>query len=239
MKSADAFRSTTSSLSVEDVTLTYPDGGGRLTALDGVSLMVPGGTMTAVLGPSGSGKSSLLAVAATLVTPDRGRVVIDGVDTGALSRAEQAALRRRRLGLVFQQPNLLASLTAVEQLELMAHVDGRRASRQVRERARELLAAVGLAGEAGRRPHQLSGGQRQRVGIARALMNSPAVLLVDEPTSALDHERGGAVLDLLADLTRERGTATVLVTHDRSRLSVADRVVELSDGKVTAPPLGG
>ncbi|MEV0124743.1 ABC transporter ATP-binding protein [Streptomyces sp. NPDC050703] len=217
-------------LIVEDVTLTYPDGGGRLTALDGVSLDVPGGTMTAVLGPSGSGKSSLLAVAATLVTPDRGRVLLDGVDTGALSRAEQAALRRRSLGLVFQQPNLLASLTALEQLELMAHVDGRRPSRQVRERARELLAAVGLAAEAGRRPHQLSGGQRQRVGIARALMNAPAVLLVDEPTSALDHERGGAVLDLLSGLTREWGTATVLVTHDRARLSVADRVVGMVDG---------
>ncbi|AYA15959.1 ABC transporter ATP-binding protein [Streptomyces alfalfae] len=230
--------SAASSLVVEDVTLTYPDGGGRLTALDGVSLEVPGGTMTAVLGPSGSGKSSLLAVAATLVTPDRGRVVLDGVDTGTLSRAEQAALRRRRLGIVFQQPNLLASLTALEQLELMAHVDGRRPSRQVRERARELLAAVGLAGEAGRRPHQMSGGQRQRVGIARALMNAPAVLLVDEPTSALDHERGGAVLELLSRLTRERGTATVLVTHDRARLSVADRVVEMADGCLSSPCRG-
>ncbi|MFF8641058.1 ABC transporter ATP-binding protein [Streptomyces sp. NPDC015345] len=226
-----------SSLLLEDVTLTYPDGAGRLTALDGVGLDVPGGTLTAVVGPSGSGKSSLLAVAATLVTPDRGRVVVDGVETAALSRAEKAELRRRRLGIVFQQPNLLASLTASEQLELMAHVDGRRrrgAAGRVRERARELLAAVGLAGEAGRRPHQLSGGQRQRVGIARALMNGPAVLLVDEPTSALDHERGAAVLELLARLTRERGTATVLVTHDRAGLAVADRVVGMVDGRLGA-----
>ncbi|MFE0176914.1 ABC transporter ATP-binding protein [Streptomyces sp. NPDC059002] len=229
-----------SSLVVEEVTLTYPDGDGRLTALDGVGLDVPAGTMTAVVGPSGSGKSSLLAVAATLVTPDRGRVVVDGVDTGALSRAEKAELRRRRMGIVFQQPNLLPSLTAVEQLELMARVDtgrgqgrGRlRGGREVRERARELLSAVGLSGEAGRRPHQLSGGQRQRVGIARALMNGPAVLLVDEPTSALDHERGAVVMDLLASLTRERGTATVLVTHDRARLGVADRVVGMVDGRL-------
>ncbi|MFI2614960.1 ABC transporter ATP-binding protein [Streptomyces sp. NPDC018584] len=233
-------RSLSSSLLLEDVTLTYPDGAGRLTALDGVGLDVPGGTLTAVVGPSGSGKSSLLAVAATLVTPDRGRVVVDGVETAALSRAEKAELRRRRVGIVFQQPNLLASLTASEQLELMAHVDGGRRRRgaagrvRVRERARELLAAVGLAGEADRRPHQLSGGQRQRVGIARALMNGPAVLLVDEPTSALDHERGAAVLELLAGLTRERGTATVLVTHDRAGLVVADRVVGMVDGRLGA-----
>ncbi|MFE0105864.1 ABC transporter ATP-binding protein [Streptomyces sp. NPDC059009] len=222
------------SLTLEDITLTYPDGDSRLTALDAVSLDVPAGTLTAVVGPSGSGKSSLLAVAATLVTPDQGRVCVDGTETGALSRSERAELRRRRMGIVFQQPNLLGSLTAVEQLQLMAHLDGRR-PREVRSRARELLAAVGLADQAHRRPHQLSGGQRQRIGIARALMNEPAVLLVDEPTSALDHERGAAVMDLLARLTRERETATVLVTHDRARLAVADRVVELVDGRVGAP----
>ncbi|MGW7073125.1 ABC transporter ATP-binding protein [Streptomyces sp. NPDC054855] len=220
------------SLFLEDITLTYPDGEGRLTALDGVGLDVPAGTLTAVVGPSGSGKSSLLAVAATLVTPDRGRVVVDGTATGSLSAAERAELRRRRMGIVFQQPNLLASLTALEQVELMARLDGHGRSREVRERARELLDTVGLGDLAHRRPHQLSGGQRQRVGIARALMNAPAVLLVDEPTSALDHERGAAVLDLLGRLTREWRTATILVTHDRARLTVADRVVELVDGRV-------
>lgn len=220
------------SLSLEDITLTYADGEGRLTALDGVGLDVPAGTLTAVVGPSGSGKSSLLAVAATLVTPDQGRVVVGGTETGSLSAAERAELRRRRMGIVFQQPNLLASLTALEQVELMARLDGRGRTGEVRERAGELLDTVGLSGLAHRRPHQLSGGQRQRVGIARALMNEPAVLLVDEPTSALDHERGAAVLDLLGRLTREWGTATVLVTHDRARLSVADRVVELVDGRM-------
>ncbi|MEV2250793.1 ABC transporter ATP-binding protein [Streptomyces sp. NPDC050147] len=227
------------SLSLEDITLTYPDGEGRLTALDGVGLDVPAGTLTAVVGPSGSGKSSMLAVAATLVRPDRGRVVVGGTETGALSAAERARLRRRRMGIVFQQPNLLASLTAREQVELMARLDGRGRSGEVRERARDLLDTVGLADLAHRRPHQLSGGQRQRVGIARALMNEPAVLLVDEPTSALDHERGAAVLDLLARLTREWRTATVLVTHDRARLAVADRVVELVDGRVRIPGPSG
>ncbi|MBX7546981.1 ABC transporter ATP-binding protein [Streptomyces sp. NPDC004232] len=225
------------SLDLSDVTLTYPDGDDRLTALDHVTLHVPRGTLTAVAGPSGSGKSSLLAVAATLVTPDAGTVSVDGATTAGLSRAELTELRRRTIGIVFQQPHLLPSLTAVEQLQLMASIDGRSPAR-ARGRALELLAAVGLADRAGRRPHQLSGGQRQRVGIARALMNEPTLLLVDEPTSALDHERGAAVVDLITRLTHERGTATVLVTHDRTHLRAADRVVEVRDGRLGVPPSG-
>lgn len=244
------------SLLLDEVTLTYPDGDGRLTALDGVGLKVAAGELVAVVGPSGSGKSSLLAVAATLVTPDRGRVVVDGVDTGALDRAGKAALRRERLGIVFQQPNLLPSLTVVEQVQIMAHLAGRgrggrpsatrpagtgrvRGAGRVRgggdaarRRALELLDAVGLAAEAGRRPHQLSGGQRQRVNIARALANEPAVLLVDEPTSALDRERGEAVVSLLATLARERGAATLLVTHDPAHLAHATRTVTVRDGRL-------
>ncbi|MFF0189736.1 ABC transporter ATP-binding protein [Streptomyces sp. NPDC005244] len=217
------------SLTLDTVTLTYPDGDGRLTALDEVGLVVPPGTTTAVVGPSGSGKSSLLAVAATLIAPDHGRVLVGGTDTATLSPAERAVLRRREIGIVFQQPNLLPSLTALEQLQVMGHLDGRR---QVASRARELLGSVGLGDLAHRRPHQLSGGQRQRVNIARALVNEPSVLLVDEPTSALDHERGAAVLGLLLRLTRERGTATVLVTHDRARLEEADAVREMRDGRL-------
>lgn len=222
------------SLELTEITLTYPDGDNRLTALDDVSLHVPAGTLTAVIGPSGSGKSSLLAVAATLITPDRGRVVIDGTDTTGMHRGELTTVRRKKIGTVFQQANLLPSLTAAEQLEVMAHLDGR-APRQARARALQLLDAVGLADQAGRRPHQLSGGQRQRVNIARALMNDPAVLLVDEPTSALDQERGAAVVELITNLTRRNGTATVLVTHDRSHLSVADRVADVHDGRLTIP----
>ncbi|MEU7434118.1 ABC transporter ATP-binding protein [Streptomyces sioyaensis] len=218
------------SLELTDVTLTYPDGDARLTALDEVSLTVSPGCLTAVIGPSGSGKSSLLAVAATLIRPDRGRVVLAGTDTTGLGRAELTALRRTTIGTVFQQPNLLPSLTAAEQLQVMAHLDGR-SPRKARARALELLAAVGMDRLAGRRPHQLSGGQRQRINIARALMNEPAVLLVDEPTSALDHERGAAVLDLLLTLTRQRATATVLVTHDPAHLGLADQVAEVRDGR--------
>ncbi|MFE7635351.1 ABC transporter ATP-binding protein [Kitasatospora sp. NPDC057518] len=222
------------SLVLDRITLTYPDGDGRLTALDEVSLTVPKGTLTAVVGPSGSGKSSLLAVAATLITPDSGQVVVDGTDTAGLSRADLTALRRTRIGIVFQQANLLPSLTAVEQLQVMAHLDGR-PPRGALPRALELLDAVGLRDQAARRPHQLSGGQRQRVNIARALMNDPTVLLVDEPTSALDHERGAAVLNLITDLTHRRATATVLVTHDRTHLTAVDQIAEVHDGRLTLP----
>jgi putative ABC transport system ATP-binding protein len=224
------------SLCLSDVTLTYPDGATRLTALDRVSLTVPAGSTTAVLGPSGSGKSSLLAVAAALIVPDSGRVVIAGTDTAGLGRAGLTALRSESIGIVFQQPKLIASLTAREQLQLMADLRGR-STRDARGRADRLLGAVGLSAQAERRPHQLSGGQRQRVSIARALMNDPVVLLVDEPTSALDHERGAAIIELLTGLTRERGIATVLVTHDRRHLDDTERVVEMDDGRLRSSVL--
>ncbi|NHO83527.1 ABC transporter ATP-binding protein [Micromonospora sp. CMU55-4] len=222
------------SLNLTDITLTYPDGEGRLTALDRVTLDVPKGSLTAVIGPSGSGKSSLLAVAATLITPDSGTVTIDGTPTTGMTRGELADLRRHKIGIVFQQPNLLPSLTAAEQLQVMAQIDGRPPA-GARTRAVELLDAVGLAGQADRRPHQLSGGQRQRVNIARALMNDPPVLLVDEPTSALDHERGAAVIDLITRLTHQQTTATVLVTHDRTHLTAVDQIAEVHDGRLHLP----
>ncbi|MET9447064.1 ABC transporter ATP-binding protein [Streptomyces cinerochromogenes] len=226
------------SLQLTDITLTYPDGEDRLTALDHVTLDVPRGSLTAVVGPSGSGKSSLLAVAATLVAPDTGTVTVDGTTTTGMTRDDLTDLRRRKVGIVFQQPHLLPSLTAAEQLQVMAHIDGRSPA-GARGRAMDLLDAVGLADHAHRRPHQLSGGQRQRVNIARALMNDPTVLLVDEPTSALDHERGAAVIDLIARLTRRRATATVLVTHDRAHLTAADRIAEVHDGRLRLPAGAG
>ncbi|MCX5315542.1 ABC transporter ATP-binding protein [Streptomyces sp. NBC_00154] len=222
------------SLNLTDITLTYPDGVSRLTALDQVTLQVPEGSLTAVVGPSGSGKSSLLAVAATLIAPDTGTVTIDGTPTTGLTRGELTDLRRNKIGIVFQQPNLLPSLTAAEQLQVMAQIDGRN-PRTAHNRAMELLDAVGLADQAGRRPHQLSGGQRQRVNIARALMNDPTVLLVDEPTSSLDHERGAVVIDLIIRLTHQQATATVLVTHDRTHLTSVDQVAEVNDGRLRLP----
>ncbi|MEU1251457.1 ABC transporter ATP-binding protein [Micromonospora arida] len=224
------------SLHLHDVTLTYPDGDTRLTALDQVTLTVPKGSLTAVVGPSGSGKSSLLAVAATLITPDSGTVTIDGTTTSGMTHGELTTLRRNKIGIVFQQPNLLPSLTAAEQLQVMAQLDGRSPAK-ARSRAMQLLDSVGLAAQAARRPHQLSGGQRQRINIARALMNDPTVLLVDEPTSALDHERGATIIDLITRLTHQQATATVLVTHDRTHLTAVDQITKVQDGRLTMSAL--
>ncbi len=218
-------------LHLDDVTLTYPDGEQRLTALDHVSLTAEPGTLTAIVGPSGSGKSSLLAVAATLITPDSGRVLLNGRDLAQLSRTETATVRREEIGIVFQTSNLLASLTALDQLLVIAHIAGRDMD-AARIEAMDLLGAVGLIPQADKRPSQLSGGQRQRVTIARGLMNQPSLLLVDEPTSALDRLRGKAVLDLLRELTTDRNLTTVMVTHNQDHLATADAVIEITDGRI-------
>ena len=207
--------STTSpALSLRDVVVTYPDGQSRITALDGVSLDVRPGELTAVIGESGSGKSTLLSVAAGLIEPDSGSVEKHGTR-----------------GLIFQQANLLASLTAREQLLIIDHMEGRK-PRQ--DRADELLSFVGLEGFGNRRMNQLSGGQRQRVNIARALMGQPSVLLADEPTSALDSKLSRDIAKLLRGVTEDFDTATLFITHDRSLLDYADRVLEVKDGHVSA-----
>ncbi|GIT79155.1 ABC transporter ATP-binding protein [Leifsonia sp. LS1] len=226
---------------LDDVTLTFPDGDTRVTAVDHVSLTARPGTVTGITGPSGSGKSSLLAVASTLIRPDSGTVVVGEVDATRLDAAEATELRRTSIGIVFQQSNLLPALTAREQLRLMAELGGRRSARRrarldAAQRADDLLGAVGLGALRDKRPHQLSGGQRQRVNIARALMNEPVALLVDEPTSALDQERGAEIIELLLRLTAERDAATLLVTHDVVHLPRMHRVVRLVDGRFEQVP---
>lgn len=228
--------STTAPLSLANVTLEYPDGGGTTTALDRVSLTAQAGQLVSLVGPSGSGKSSLLAVAATLVRPTRGQVIIDGTDTAGLEDKELTALRREKVGIIFQQPNLLPSLTAVEQLIISDHLRGKPAKAAL-VKAGELLDVVGLSSSARKLPHQLSGGQRQRVNIARALMGSPKVLLVDEPTAALDHERSAAIIGLLRQVTTEFGVATVMVTHDTEFVPLTDVVATMRDGRLAAPVL--
>lgn len=222
-------------ITLDNVTLTFPDGASRVTAVDAVSIIGQAGRVTGITGPSGSGKSSILAIAGTLIRPDSGRVLIDDVDAAGLSRTEATALRRSSIGIVFQQSNLLPSLTAREQLQVMGELGDPRSRglrRSVRARVDELLDAVGLIDQANRRPAQLSGGQRQRVAIARALVRDPRVLLVDEPTSALDQERGAAIMDLIARLSRERDTATLLVTHDLGHSAALDELITVVDGRV-------
>jgi len=220
-------------LSLLNVTLDYPDGDGTITALDAVNLQVHAGEFLSLIGPSGSGKSSLLAVAATLVKPTSGLILIDGVDTNSLADKALTALRRDKVGIIFQQPNLLASLTAAEQLIISDHLRGK-SLRAAETRAAELLDIVGLADSAKKRPHQLSGGQRQRVNIARALMGDPKVLLVDEPTAALDHERSESIVRLLRKVTDEFAVATVMVTHDTEFVPLTDAVATMRDGAMTA-----
>ena len=220
------------SLDVKNATLTFPDGAsGRITAVNDVSLHVAAGEFAAVTGPSGSGKSSLLAVAGLLQTPDSGIVTIDGKVVSGLSHKDAAAVRLSSIGFVFQQSNLIASLTSVEQLEIVARIAGRH-GKDTASRAEELLAAVGLEKVFDRRPAALSGGQRQRVGIARALMNEPKLLLVDEPTASLDTERGTAVVELLCKVTHEHQAATIMVTHDLHTLDAVDSLHEMVDGRL-------
>ncbi len=219
-------------LKLNNVTLTYPDGDHALVALDHVDLTVERGEFAAVVGPSGSGKSSLLAIAGTLLRPQSGNVVLGGVDVTELSDAQRTTVRAQKIGFVFQGVNLLAALTATDQLLAAVHLSGGRPPAR-RDEAIELLTSLGLGAKTNRRPHQLSGGERQRVGIARALINGPELLLVDEPTSALDHERGTQVVGLLAELAHIRGVATVMVTHDKTQLEQVDTIHEMIDGQLT------
>lgn len=221
-----------SALTLVNVSLEYPDGSSTLKALDSVDLGVGRGEFLSLVGPSGSGKSSLLAVAATLVKPTAGLVVIDGQDVSGLKDSERTELRRDKVGIIFQQPNLLPALTAVEQLLIREHLRGN-AVKDARRTAEELLDVVGLSAAMHKRPHQLSGGQRQRVNIARALMGSPTVLLVDEPTAALDHERSESIVRLLRRVTDEFRTATVMVTHDTEFLPLTDAVATMRDGRIS------
>jgi putative ABC transport system ATP-binding protein len=225
-------------LELEHVTVTVPDGSDELTILDCVDLQVGAGEVVMLTGASGSGKSTLLAVSALLRRPTSGIARIDGVDTSGLRSKALAELRNRRLGMVFQSSNLFPSLTAVQQVELVAHVGGR-LDAAAKAKARDLLGSVGLADRADRLPSQLSGGERQRIGIARALMADPAVLLADEPTAALDEARGRDVMALLVQQVRERAMAALIVTHAPDQLTDVDRHLHLHGGRVEARDVAG
>ena len=211
----------------------YGSGQTAVEALAGVDVEVRAGRLTVVRGPSGSGKTTLLNLLGGLDRPTSGRVLLGDDVLSELSEAELAAARRDRIGYVFQNFGLIPVLSAAENVEVPLRL--RRMERRQRdERVAEVLELVGLTRHAGQRPGELSGGQQQRVGMARALVARPEVLIADEPTGQLDSETAERIMDLILEVTRIRGTATVVATHDPLLISRADEVLELRDGRVVA-----
>jgi putative ABC transport system ATP-binding protein len=218
-------------LELRNVSKHYGTGAAEVQALRGVNLSVAAGSMVAVMGPSGSGKSTLLTIAGSLEDPTGGEVLVGGIALSGMSRNGKARLRRRSIGYVFQDFNLLAGLTAAENVALPLELDGVSA-RKARAAGLAALEELGLADRASSYPDELSGGERQRVAIARAVVGDRRLLLADEPSGALDSANGEAVMRLM-HAACQRGVAAVLVTHDAQLASWADRVVFLRDGRVT------
>ncbi|HEY0435713.1 MAG TPA: ATP-binding cassette domain-containing protein [Phenylobacterium sp.] len=218
-------------LILEAVSLTLPSAAGPVEILRGLDARVDAGERVALVGPSGSGKSSLIAVAAGLERPTGGRVELFGQDLAKLDEDGRARLRRGRVSLVFQSFHLLPNMTAAENVAAPLEIAGQRDATEV---ARAWLDRVGLSGRARHYPHQLSGGEQQRIALARALAPRPALLFADEPTGNLDAINAAHVAGLMFDLVAETGAALVLVTHDEALAARADRVVRLRDGRVAA-----
>jgi putative ABC transport system ATP-binding protein len=232
--------SSPSMIELHQVSKSYGHGDAEVHALREVSLAALQGEMVAVMGPSGSGKSTMLTIAGTLEDPTTGEVLIASQPVRNMSRAAQAQLRRRTIGYVFQDFNLLPGLTAAENVSLPLELDGTSA-RKARLAARAALDRLGLGGRAGHYPDQLSGGERQRVAIARAMIGERRLVLADEPSGALDSINGEAVMRLLHGACKDGGMTAIVVTHDAQLASWADRVVFIRDGRTTeqtAPAAG-
>jgi putative ABC transport system ATP-binding protein len=224
-------------LELRRVSKSYGEGAAEVHAIQGVNLDVECGTLVAVMGPSGSGKSTLLTIAGSLEEPTSGEVAIDGASLQTMSRNDKARLRRRTIGYVFQEFNLLPGLTAVENVALPLELDGV-AGKKAQATGMAALEELGLADRAMHYPDELSGGERQRVSIARAIVGERRLLLADEPSGALDSTNGEAVMRMILTACKQ-GVAAVVVTHDAQLASWADRVVFLRDGRVvdqTVPP---
>lgn len=214
----------------KDVYKVYQMGDNIINAADGISLKINKGEFVAIVGQSGSGKSTCMNIIGCLDVPTKGQYLLDGRDVGSMTRNELAEIRNELLGFIFQQYNLLPKLTLLENVELPLAYAGVPKSER-RERAKQSLERVGLGDKLKHKPNQLSGGQQQRVSIARALVGNPAVILADEPTGALDSRTGREVLGLLQTLHKE-GNTVVLITHDNTIAVQADRIIRLEDGKV-------
>jgi len=204
---------------------------GALQVLHDISLTVSDGEILAIVGPSGAGKTTLLQIAGTLDRPDSGYVLFDGVNVAGMKDRKLSAFRNRNIGFVFQFHQLLAEFTALDNVAVPAMIGGL-PKRKAREKARDLLDMLGLQDRTGHKPAELSGGEKQRVAIARALVNDPKVVFADEPTGSLDSRNRDEIRGIIASLREKLGQTFVIVTHDSSVASVADRIIDMADGRI-------
>ncbi|CAF1840157.1 ABC transporter ATP-binding protein [Bacillus subtilis] len=219
-------------LILDHVDKVFGDGESSVKVLDQVSLEVKAREFVAVVGPSGSGKSTFLSIAGALLSPTRGRIMIDGSDISQVTKKKMNRIRLEKIGFVFQSSNLIPYLTVLDQLLLIPKLAGS-SNNKAEQRAVNLLQKLGLKHRMNSYPQSLSGGERQRVAIARAWMNDPEIILADEPTASLDSERGRTIVKMLADEVKSREKAAVMVTHDKRMLDLCDRVVYIEDGKLS------
>jgi putative ABC transport system ATP-binding protein len=218
-------------IQIDDIKKIYQMGDMQVPALDGVSIEIQKGEMVAITGPSGSGKSTLMNIIGCLDTPTSGTYILDGEDVSKMTDDQQALVRNRKIGFVFQQFNLLPRTPAVDQVELPMVYAG---TPNRKQRALAALQAVGLGERVHHRPNELSGGQQQRVAIARALVNDPSIILADEPTGNLDSKSGVEIMNIFKSLNRDKGLTIILVTHDPSIAEQAQRAIRVRDGVVVA-----
>jgi putative ABC transport system ATP-binding protein len=218
-------------IEIKDVKKIYKMGDVEVPALDGVSLNINKGEIVAIIGPSGSGKSTLMNIIGCLDTPTSGAYILDGVDVSKMTDDQQAAIRNKKIGFVFQQFNLLPRTPAVDQVELPMVYAG---TSDRKKKAVAALESVGLGERIHHRPTELSGGQQQRVAIARSLVNDPSILLADEPTGNLDSKAGREVIAIFQKLNRERGITIILVTHEPAIAAHTDRIIHIRDGRIYA-----
>jgi putative ABC transport system ATP-binding protein len=216
---------------VDNLVKTYKMGDVTVHALRGVSLTIPKGMFVAIMGPSGSGKSTFMNILGCLDKPSAGSYKLDGVETGRLDRDQLAEIRNKKIGFVFQNFNLLARTSALENVELPLLYNGR-SNQDGKERALAALHSVGLAGREHHHPNQLSGGQQQRVAIARSLINDPQIIMADEPTGALDSRTSVEIMGIFQRLNREKGISIIVVTHEPDIASYANRIIVFKDGRL-------
>ena len=217
-------------IEIRNVTKSY----GQLTVLHNVSLTVPEGEIMAIVGPSGAGKTTLLQIAGTLDRPDSGSVLFDGTDLFTLKDRKLSEFRNRNIGFVFQFHQLLPEFSALENVAMPALIAGE-SRKHAFDEAKHLLEDLGMGHRLAHRPSELSGGEKQRAAIARALINKPRIVLADEPTGSLDSRNRQEIQDIIVRLRAELGQTFVVVTHDRDMASIADRVVEMADGRIVTP----